>query len=214
MSAAREKAKSVYDSVVGRAQDTVEWITPMVGSWFRDWVPGMAATPLTPDPSNPSRIAGFLIEELVCQIHIAEERERLWKQQQQRESSAVDYSWLVMERPPAYDLAEVDRLELEELCRRVLPEECSQVIRSFRECLVREPAIEDMTSIFRAVVRRVLDNRPVPVATGFADWISRSISNLRSLALTTQSSGEHGLVGSVGCDLDLERQNLDAEDVV
>ena len=89
----------------------------------------------------------------------------------------VDYSWLVIKPPKPYSIPQLERLELEELCMKVKPQESAVIIRTFRAALVREPHVEEIPKIFRAVIIQLLEGRPAEET--FPEWVRKSLVNLR-----------------------------------
>ena len=123
----------------------------------------------------------------------------------------VDYSWL-METParPSYEIPQMERLELEELCYQIEGVECTKVIALFRQALAARKAAsdcaadtaletlssspssdsdqacssrtrpEDLPYLLRSCVRQVLDMRPAPES--LSDWVARRTPSLASLS--------------------------------
>ncbi|GFR71952.1 retinal degeneration 3 [Elysia marginata] len=144
-------------------------------------------------------------------FHIKElERERLHAEQEARRiKTGVDYSWLI-ESParPSYEVPQIERLELEELCYQIEGTECTRVIALFRQALAARAAAasvtasdmclsspsgdisestaspstrpEDLPYLLRSCVRQVLDQRPPPES--LSDWVSRQTTSLASLS--------------------------------
>jgi hypothetical protein len=87
-------------------------------------------------------------------------------------------------------VSDVDRLELEQLCRQVAPESCGRVIREFRSALLRDPSPSDLPNIMRAIVRRVIFEQrdSCSAADGTSTWLGQSLTNLRSRFLPSSAS--------------------------
>ncbi|GFO40526.1 retinal degeneration 3 [Plakobranchus ocellatus] len=118
-------------------------------------------------------------------FHMKElERSRVQAEQEARRiKTGVDYSWL-MEYPsrPSYEMPQMERLELEELCYKIEGAECTRVIALFRQAInSREsPRPEDLPYLLRSCVRQVLDGRPTPET--LTEWVSRRTHSLASLS--------------------------------
>jgi len=98
-------------------------------------------------------------------------------------------SWLVTQKRRPYDLSDVERLELEQLCFQVAPESYSRIIREFRSALLREPSPTDLPLIMRAIVCRVIDEQRSTVGaestSGLSRWLTQSLTSLRSRFVET-----------------------------
>lgn len=123
----------------------------------------------------------------------------------------VDYTWLMESQPKSYEIPQMERLELEELCYKVSGSECTQVISLFRDAMLRSPPMEDLPYIMRSCVRKILDERPVPET--LTEWVTRrtqSIANFSAFSnLRLKPSGK--VVPSVEVE-DIEMQNNDYQD--
>lgn len=165
-------------SVVG------QWIVP-VGSWLRGWIPYW--TPEDHRWHGRSRaVAETLLAELVNQMNAKMEVEREREREENiRRMHGVDYSWLQMTpRPRPSPVSEVERLELEELFFMVLPEECTAVIRTFRQSIeARDPPSKELPGIMRAVVRQIMARRVEKKSSSFrvVGWIQDSLTGVVSL---------------------------------
>lgn len=78
-------------------------------------------------------------------------------------------------------MPQMDRLDLEELCYKVIGTECTQIISHFREAMSRDPQVEELPYIMRSCVKKVLDMRPAPVT--FSDWVAKRTPQLSSFML-------------------------------
>ena len=99
-------------------------------------------------------------------------------------------SWLVSEKRRLYDLTDVERLELEQLCYQVAPESYSRIMREFRSALLREPSAADLPHIMRAIVCRVIDEQHSTTdaagsVSSLSRWLSQSLTSLRSRFVET-----------------------------
>ena len=103
---------------------------------------------------------------------------RIENERRSREQTmGVDYSWLVIKSPKPYSISQLERLELEELCMKVKPQESTVIIRMFRAALVREPLVEDIPKIFRAVIIQRLEGRPTEET--IPEWVKKNLTRLR-----------------------------------
>lgn len=182
-----------------------QWILP-VGSWLRGWIPSW--TPEDHRWHGRSRaVAETLLAELVNQMNVKMEVEREREREENiRRMHGVDYSWLQMTpRPRPSPVSEVERLEFEELFFMVLPEECTAVIRTFRQSIeARDPPAQELPGIMRAVVRQVMARR-VEKKPGSSSrvvgWIQDSLTGVVSLFPGGSEPSKRILVtdeGSVG----------------
>lgn len=182
-----------------------QWVFP-VGSWLRGWIP--SSTPEDHRWHGRSRaVAETLLAELVNEMNatmdVEKEREREANIQRMH---GVDYSWLQMNpRPRPSPLSEVERLEFEELFFMVLPEECTMVIRTFRQSVeARDPPVKELPGIMKAVVRQVLARRAEKKPAGSSrvlGWIQDSLTAVVSLFPGGSEPSKRTLVaeeGSVG----------------
>lgn len=126
-------------------------------------------------------------------------------------SAGVDYSWLMEYQPKFYELPQMERLELEELCYKVCGAECTQIISLFRDAVSRDPRVEDLPYIMRSCIRKILDERPVQET--LTEWVARrtqSIANFATLSnLRLKSSGKVVPASEVE---DIEMQNNDFQE--
>lgn len=105
-------------------------------------------------------------------------------------------SWLVTEKHHLYDMTDVEKLELEQLCHQVAPDSCSRIIREFRLALLREPSTADLPLIMRAIVCRVIDEQRrtagADSVSGLSQWLSQSLTSLRSRFMETSPPAVSG----------------------
>lgn len=157
-----------------------------LGSWFN----GMASALSPAKESVVNHIPVVILSELDCQMRDAEEKVHAFQQAKKRiEMGGIDYSWLVTKKPEFYKISEQERLELEELCRRVTASECGAVIRSFREAIVGEDRASEMPEILRSVIHQVIEARPQTTPNGtMPQWLSRSFTSLKTLHATIRNN--------------------------
>ena len=144
-------------------------VTAWLKSWSSDGVP--------PEKPEHMVVSESLLMELDFQIQEAEEAMRERTQQDRIKETGVDYSWLVTKAPKSYEIPELERLELEELCMKVKAVECGKVINNFRTALSREPKIQDISKIFKAVIIQLLDVRPKEDT--MSEWMIKGLGKLR-----------------------------------
>ncbi|XP_074645972.1 protein RD3-like [Tubulanus polymorphus] len=136
----------------------------------------------TGNKPEPLMVAESLLTELDFQIRDLEKLSAEREQETRRRQTGVDYSWL-MTRCPAksYQVPQLERLGLEELCYKVKPCECGPIIEEFRRCLESPRNPTEMPHLLRTVIHKQLDQRPKP-ETLLGNWVKRttSLTNLRS----------------------------------
>ena len=153
-----------------------------LSDWLKSW---LAEQP--PEKSESVLVTESLLMELDYQMREAEERMKQVKQDHKRKiSGGVDYGWLCMTREKPFEMAQLERLELEELCKKIKPDECGRVILMFRDALVREPEVHEVPRILRAVICQVLDGRPKEET--MPEWVMRSITSLSKFRPNTRVS--------------------------
>lgn len=125
-----------------------------------------------------------VMESLLMELDYEVEQADLLRIESERRSReqamGVDYSWLVIKPPKPYLIPQLERLELEELCMKVKPQESAVIIRMFRAALVREPLVEDIPKIFRAVIIQLLEGRPTEET--IPEWVKKNLTRLRPTA--------------------------------
>ena len=123
-------------------------------------------------------------------------------QKEKLAEGVADYSWLVAAPMNTwYKMPQVERLELEELCSKVKPDECSRVITAFRQALCPDTPLEHISRLLRASILQVLDGRP-KVDT-IPEWLSKSLGNLGRMR--PRSARKVTPLSELTCD-DLEMQ--------
>ncbi|RUS82681.1 hypothetical protein EGW08_009584 [Elysia chlorotica] len=82
-----------------------------------------------------------LMAELDFHIRELEKAQLQAEQEQRRLKTGVDYSWLMESASrPGYEIPQMERLELEELCYQIEGVECTRVIALFRQALAARRA--------------------------------------------------------------------------
>lgn len=134
-------------------------------------------------PEKDDRVA--VVDSLLSEVDFhVKELERAYREREQEErrlNTGVDYTWLMTGAPRSYEVPQLERLELEELCYKVNPTECCKVISLFRDAVVREPPVEELTRIMRSCIIQVLEQRPREET--LTEWVSRRAHSLTSLKI-------------------------------
>ena len=131
------------------------------------------------DASPEQLVSESLQLELDFQLRQAQERVEARDRQDRAQQGVADYSWLATTPPlpPGYDLPHIERLQLEELCAKVQPNECGGVISAFREAMLREPEPHDVGTKLRAIIVQTVERRPKEET--MATWVMKSVVKLR-----------------------------------
>jgi hypothetical protein len=79
---------------------------------------------------------------------------------ERRQKFGVDYSWLASNDSPVrrpYELPEMKRIELEQMCGRICPSDCGRVLITFRQLIADQetPKAEEIPQLLRATVSQV-----------------------------------------------------------
>lgn len=144
-----------------------------VTSWLKGW----SSDGHPPEKPEHLVVSESLLLELQYQINEAEQAARERAQQEKIRQTGVDYSWLITNPSKGFEIPELEKLELEELCMKVKASECGKIINSFRDALLSESAVENFPKIFRTIIIRTIDNRPKDDT--MSEWMMKSLSKLR-----------------------------------
>ncbi|XP_063078284.1 protein RD3 [Engraulis encrasicolus] len=126
-----------------------------MASWF-----GWGGEPQYRSPRRePSEVVtDTLMLELSWQLKEAERMQRERDSEYRRLKTGVDYSWLVSTPRCNVDITAGERIGLEELCAKVPPAHCGNVILRFREVLEEnEPEVSEVSGLFRSVLTECLE---------------------------------------------------------
>lgn len=148
---------------------------PLSG-WLKSWIASQPS-----QKSDKIMVCESLLMELDFQMQETEAaiRERELEERRQR-NGGVDYSWLVSDHPKPYEMPQLERLELEELCMKVKPEECGRVISSFRESIAcQERPVSEIPRVLKAVIHPIIEGRPKEET--MPEWMMRSLTNLTKI---------------------------------
>jgi len=79
---------------------------------------------------------------------------------ERRQQIGVDYSWLATSDSPVrrpYQLPEMKRIELEQMCERVSPSDCGRVLLTFRQLIADQKALkaDEIPQLLRATISQV-----------------------------------------------------------
>ncbi len=85
-----------------------------VSDWLKSW---LAEQP--PQKNEAIMVAESLLMELDFQMREVENIQREEEQTLKRKKSGVDYNWLLADSPKPYEMPQLERLELEEMCLKV-----------------------------------------------------------------------------------------------
>lgn len=102
-----------------------------------------------------------------------------FSQSEKRAKGVVDYTWLATPSKATYQMPQIERLELEQLCAKVKPTECGRVINIFRDALHADLALEEVPRLLRAAALQVLESRPKEET--IPDWLTKSLTNIRRI---------------------------------
>ena len=154
-----------------------------VPQWLKGWVSDGTNRPQ--EKNDALVVQESLLMELDFQIREAERRLKEEEEELKRQKSGVDYSWLVNQPPKVYEMPQLERLELEEVCAKVKPNESGQVIMMFRGSLSREPPPHEIPRILRAIIIQILEGRPKEET--MTEWVVKRTASLATLRIRPQS---------------------------
>ncbi|XP_078001170.1 protein RD3-like [Glandiceps talaboti] len=157
-----------------------------------------------PEKSESVVVTESLLLELDTQMRECERVVREKEHDDKMRRSNVDYSWLISTQPKAYEMPQIQRLEIEELCTKVKPQESGKVITRFREVLDRDPQVQEIPLLFKAVIQHVLQERPKEESMG--EWVLK-----RTASLTKLRPSLHTRVYPFGNGNDDDAQSDDTE---
>ncbi|KAK6168055.1 hypothetical protein SNE40_021957 [Patella caerulea] len=144
--------------------------------WKRYWTSPDTYRP--PEKDEHMVVSETLMSELDYHIKEMERLHREHDHEEEKQRTGVDYSWLVSEQPKGYEIPQLERLELEELCYKVSSTECGKIVSLFRDALLREPGVRDLTRIMRACIAQVVEQRPKEES--LTEWLTRrSLTSLK-----------------------------------
>lgn len=154
-------------------------------SWKSFWKPWTGDSQKPPEKDEKLIVAESLMLELEYNIKETERLFREKEQEEKRQQTGVDYSWLISAPVKTYEIPQLVRLELEELCYQVKPEECGRIISLFRDSCLNEPAISEMPRIMKACIRQVISQRPKEES--LTEWVTKRTASLTNIKLRPQT---------------------------
>ncbi|ESN92619.1 hypothetical protein HELRODRAFT_164694 [Helobdella robusta] len=170
------------------------WLS--VVTWFKSWLPERSVKLGEPNPKQ--KVAELIMCELNWQIKLAEMR-RLEKEKEMKiQKTGVDYSWLVTNKPKIQSISEAKKLELEELCYRLDPDDCTEVIRQLWKASRDEPSATELPNVLQTIITNHIQEKQLKECnqgpayntnylnlstlslTEWSRWVSSSVTNLFS----------------------------------
>ena len=151
-------------------------------------------------------VADSLLAEVEYQIKELESLQRDQEAERRRQETGVDYSWLVSVTPKSYDIPQLERLELEELCYKVNKVECGKIIALFRDAMLRTHPVAQVARVMRSCILQVIEHRPRDQTV--IEWMAKrtmSLSNLR-IRISPRVEPSSAAAGGEGIE-DVEMQN-------
>ncbi|XP_046556557.1 protein RD3-like [Haliotis rubra] len=147
--------------------------------WNRRWLSTDTYKP--PEKDEHVMVADSLLSELEFHIRDIDKRNRDKEDEDKRRTTGVDYSWLVSVTPKTYEVPQLERLELEELCYKVSSTECGKIISLFRDAVLRERPVRELPGVMRSCVLQVIEQRPREET--LSEWVTKRTMSLTSLKL-------------------------------
>ena len=141
------------------------------------WKSFMSDSHRPPEKDSKVVVVDTILQEL--EYHI-KELERLAHEKElddRRRHTGVDYSWLISTAPKGFEIPQLQRLQLEELCYKIKPEECGRILSLFRDSIYNEPLPSHLPQIMRSCIIQIIEQRPKEDT--LTDWVSK-----RTLSLT------------------------------
>jgi len=149
------------------------------------WKPWTGDSQRPPEKDEHMVIVDSLMLELEFHIREQEQIIREREQEERRRQTGVDYSWLVTAPVKLFQVPQLEKLELEDLCYKLKPTECGRVISLFRDSILNEPKVADIPKILKACIHQVLDQRPKEET--LTDWVSKRTASLVNMNIRPQS---------------------------
>lgn len=134
-----------------------------------------------PERDEKMLVCDAIMGEVDYYIKESEQIQREKEQEERRRKTGVDYSWLVSTAPKTYEIPQLERLELEELCCQVKAIETSKILSLFRDTLLNEPKPYEIPRIMRACITQILQQRPKEES--ISEWVTRRTGSLVSVKI-------------------------------
>lgn len=142
-----------------------------------------------PAKAESDVVCEALMMELECQIKEIERINREVDQEKKRMANIADYTWLISVPPKTFEIPQMERLALEELASKILPEDSGDVISEFRSIVEGIPRdVTELSQVMRCVIEKHLLERSTKSEDSTFRWLTRSMSQLRTL--TNHASGK------------------------
>ncbi|XP_071807221.1 protein RD3-like [Asterias amurensis] len=126
--------------------------------------------------NETSVVRECLLMELEFQIKECENANRQREDEQKKKQGVADYSWLASAPPKYYSVPQLQMLQLEELCSEIKSTETGRIINRYRELLVREPRVEELPLLMKAVMDQVIQERPQEET--LSEWVVKRTTSL------------------------------------
>ncbi|KAK3102714.1 hypothetical protein FSP39_013367 [Pinctada imbricata] len=150
------------------------------------WKSLVPETQKLPNKNEKTQVVDTILSELDYHIKELDALAREKEQQERRKNTGVDYSWLISTPPKTYEIPQLERLELEELCYKVKPEESGKILSIFRDTLYNEPQTKDLPKIMKSCISQIIEQRPKEET--LSDWVSKKTMSLTKLRHHTRIS--------------------------
>lgn len=141
-----------------------------------------------PAKSDSVLVCEALMMELETQIKDVERLSRNQDKEAKKRRNLADYSWLATAPVKSYEIPQIERLALESLASRVEAKDCSEIITQFRalvDGIARRP--DELPRIMRTIIEKYLTEKPDNEGDTMMNWITRSMSNLRTFKSQSSS---------------------------
>lgn len=167
-----------------------------IRTWLKSWVSGETRSPIEKDIHVV--VTESLLLELEIQLKVLELHHWKIEQEERRQQTGVDYSWLVSNETRSFQIPPVEHAQIVHISQQVHPDECSRIIKLFRDALLCKPLLKDVTSIFKAAITQVIQQRPKEET--FTEWFTNKTVNILNNVKYTRPSSRIS-------PIDIERQD-------
>lgn len=141
----------------------------------------MGAAGTVPERDQQAMVVETLLMELDFQIKEFESFQYSQELLDRRIQTGVDYAWLITEPAKPFTVPQLVRLELEENCYKIHPNETGAIISAFRDALLRKPDSKEFPRILRTLVIQTIEKRPKEES--LTEWVAKRTPSLTSLRL-------------------------------
>ena len=153
------------------------------------WKSMVPETHKVPGRDEKTLVMDTLMSELEYHIKELEAMAREKEQNERRRATGVDYSWLISAPPKSYEIPQLERLELEELCYKVKPEETGKILSLFRDTLYNDPPPKDLPRILKSCISQIIEQRPKEET--LTEWVTKRTLSLTRMRTHTRISPSH-----------------------